>query len=123
MAVFEVDTYVVAQSLLDKHEKVVKRIFDYGQRHLDISKYVKSLRLFRQGVGGDPVGKVVLITEFASLSEMEKFYYLLSKDADWLKIKKQWKSVIDLKTMHVSLWKDQLRDLWVEDSESPSGRQ
>ena len=84
------------------------------KRHPNISRYVKSLRVFRQGIGGDLIGRMVIITEFQSLTEMEEFYELLNKDEEWTKIKKEWASVIDMSTMQVSLWNDRLGDLWIE---------
>jgi hypothetical protein len=114
MAVFEVDSYVLTENSQMKHEKIVQKIFDYGKKHPEVSKYVKSLRFFRQGIGGEPVGRFVLMTEFECLSNMEKFYTLLNKDEQWQRIKKDWASVIDSKTMNVSLWNDRLRNRWVE---------
>lgn len=112
MAVFEVDTWLMCKGKRKEQEVIMKEIFEYGKKHLEISKYVKSLRFFRQGIGGNPVGRFVLITEFESLADMERFYNLLEKDAEWLKIKERWISLIDLNTMNVSLWNDQLRDFW-----------
>ncbi|MEM3731369.1 MAG: hypothetical protein QW667_05090 [Candidatus Bathyarchaeia archaeon] len=114
MAVFEIETWLVREGKLKEQESIMKNIFEYGKRHPEISKYVKSLRFFRQGIGGKPVGRFVLITEFESLADMEKFYKLLQKDAEWLKIKEKWMSIINLNSMHVSLWNDQLRNLWIE---------
>lgn len=92
----------------------MREIFEYGKRHPETSSYVKSLRFSRQGIGGSPVGKFVLITEFESLADMEKFYSFLEKDEEWLKIKEKLSSIMDVNTMHVALWNDQLRDLWME---------
>jgi len=114
MAVFEVNTYVVIHGKESEHELILKEIFDYGRKHPEISKHVKSLRVFRQGVGGSPIGRFVLMTEFENLCEMEVFYTKLNKDKDWLKIREKWISVIDLGSMYVSLWIDRLRDFWVE---------
>lgn len=114
MAIYEVDSWVVCKGKRKEQEEIMKEIFEYGQKHPETSAYVKSLRFFRQGIGGSPVGRFVLITEFESLADMEKFYGILEKDEEWLKIKKKWSSVIDDNTMHVALWNDQLRNLWVE---------
>jgi hypothetical protein len=114
VAVFEVDSYVIIQGKEDEHERVLRKIFEYGKKHPDISKYVKSLRVFRQGIGGDPVGRIMMITEFQSLTDMEKFYELLNRDREWIRKRKEWASVIDMNTMRVNLWNDRLRDLWIE---------
>jgi len=114
MAIFEVDSWIVCKGKQKEQEEIMREVFNYGKKHPEISKYVKSLRFFRQGIGGTPVGRYVLITEFKSLAEMEKFYSILEKDEEWLKIKKKWDSIIDLKTMNVALWSDKVRELWVE---------
>ena len=114
MAVFEIETYVVYPEKAEEHKLILKEIFDYGKRHPDISKHVKSLRVFKQGIGGNPLGSFVLVTEFESLSEMEAFYGKLKKDKEWQEIAEKWAKVIDLKTMHISIWNDVLRELWVE---------
>lgn len=114
MAIFEIDMWVVYKGKRKEQEEIMKEIFEYGKKHPEASSNMKSLRFFRQGIGGSPVGRFVLITEFESLADMEKFYSILEKDEEWLKIKKKWSSVIDLNTMHVAVWNDQLRDLWVE---------
>jgi hypothetical protein len=114
MAVFEIETYVVYPEKVEEHELVLKEIFNYGKMHPDVSRHVKSLRVFKQGIGGDPVGSFVLVTEFESLSEIETFYAKLKKDKEWQEIAKKWAKVIDLKSMHISIWNDMCRELWIE---------
>ena len=89
----------------------MKEIFEYGKKHYEAADYVKSLRFFQQGIGGSPVGKFVLITEFESLTDLGKFYKILDKNEEWLKIKKKWSSVVDPDTLQVALWNDKLREL------------
>jgi hypothetical protein len=114
MTIFEVDSWVACRGRRKEQEAIMREIFEYGKTHPETSSYVKSLRFFRQCIGGSPVGRFVLITEFESLAEMEKFYSILDKDSEWQRIKEKWSSVIDLNTMHVAIWNDQLRKLWVE---------
>jgi len=57
-----------------ENNEVVEKILHFGEKHPKISKHVKSLRYFKQGIGGKPFGKRVLITEFARLTEMDKFF-------------------------------------------------
>lgn len=106
MVIFEVETWLLREGKNQRTEATMKEIFEYGKKHPEISRYVKSLRFFRQGIGGKPVGRFVLITEFESLADMERFYKLLEKDTDWLKIKEKWLSVIDSNSMNGSLWND-----------------
>lgn len=114
MAVFELDMWVVSQGKRNEQELIMKEIFEYGSKHPEVSAHVKCLRFFRQGIGGTPVGRFVLMTEFESMAAMERFYSIIEKDEEWLAIKKRWSSVVDMNTMHVVLWNDQLRDLWKE---------
>lgn len=114
MAVFLVDTWVVCKGKGEEQEQIMREIFEYGNKHPEASQYVRSLRFFRQGIGGNPVGRLVLITEFKNLAEMERFFSLLGKDEEWRRIKEKWASVIDPNTMQNALWNDRLRDLWVE---------
>jgi len=106
VAIFEVDVWVVCKGKWQEQEVIMKWVFEYGKKHPGASASVKSLRFFRQGIGGSPVGKFVLITGFESLADMEKFYSILEKDEEWLKVKKKGVSGVDLKTMNVAIWND-----------------
>lgn len=114
MAIFLLDTWVPLKGKEKDNEEVVKKILQYGAKHLDIAKHVKSLRCFKQSVGGKPPGKYVLITEFLNLAEMEKFFVKLGEEAEWQKIRQEWNEVIDPSTVETQLWNDQHRELWTE---------
>jgi len=93
---------------------VVNKILQYGTKHPDISKYVKSLRYFKHGIGGKPPGRRVLITEFSSLSDMENFFERLKNEVEWQKLKQKWADVMEQTTVETLLWTDQHRELWTE---------
>ena len=93
---------------------MVNKILQYGTKHPDISKHVKSLRYFKHGIGGKPPGRRVLITEFASLSDMDTFFNKLRKETEWQKIMQDWTDVMEQTTVETLLWSDQHRELWTE---------
>jgi len=81
MAVFLLDMWTVAKGKEAENEEVVRQILQYGGTHPETFNLVKSLRCFRQSIGGKPPGKFVLVTEFASLHDMEDFSKRLGKTA------------------------------------------
>ena len=68
------DMWTVAKGKEVENEEVVRQILQYGGNHPEAFSLVKSLRCFRQSLGGKPPGKFVLVTEFASLHDMEEFF-------------------------------------------------
>lgn len=114
MAIFLLDTWVPVKGKEKENEEVVKRVLQYGAEHPDISKYVKSLRYFKQSIGGKPPGRRVLITEFASLRDMDKFFNKLGKETKWQEIIQEWRDVMEQTTVETLLWNDQHRKLWTE---------
>jgi len=114
LAIFLLDTWVPAKGKEKENEEVVRKILQYGATHADISKYVKSLRYFRHGIGGRPPGKRVLMTEFASLSDMDIFFDKLGKETEWQEIIQEWRDVMEQTTLETLLWNDQHRKLWTE---------
>jgi hypothetical protein len=114
LAIFLLDTWVPAKGKEKENEEVAKKILQYGATHADISKNVKSLRYFRHGIGGSPPGRRVLITEFASLSDMDTFFKKLGKETEWREIIQEWRDVTEQTTTETLLWNDQHRKLWTE---------
>lgn len=114
LSIFLIDTWVHVKGKRKENEEVVKKILQYGARHPDISKYVESLRYFKHSIGGKPAGRRVLITEFTSLTDMDRFFNKLRKEKEWQKIAQEWAEVMDSSTVESQLWNDQFRNLWVE---------
>jgi hypothetical protein len=106
--------WVPAKDKEKENEQIVKKILQYGSKHPNISKYVKSLRYFKQGIGGKPPGRRVLITEFATLSDMETFFKKLQNEMEWQRLRQEWTDVMDKNTVETMLWNDQERELWIE---------
>lgn len=114
MAVFLIDTWVPFKNRDEGNERIVKRILQYGAKHPEVSKYVMSLRYFKQSIGGNPPGRRVLITEFKSLSDMDAFFKEIQNEPEWQKISHEWKNVMDQTTVETMIWNDQHRKLWTE---------
>ena len=74
MAIFLLDMWMSLKGKRKENDEVVEKILQFGEKHPKISKHVKSLRYFKQGIGGKPAGRRVLITEFASLTEMDRLF-------------------------------------------------
>ena len=114
MGIFLVDTWVPARGKEKENEEVVKKILQYGAKHSEVSKCVKSLRCFKQSIGGKPPGRWVLVTEFKSLSDMDAFFNDIQNDPEWQKISLEWKDVMDQATVETMIWNDHSRKLWTE---------
>jgi hypothetical protein len=114
LAVFLIDSWVPVKGGDEENERIVKEILQYGAKHPGISKYVISLRYFKQSIGGKPPGRRVLITEFKSLADMEAFFKEIRNEPEWQKIYYEWQNVIDQTTVETVIWNDQHRKLWIE---------
>jgi hypothetical protein len=114
MAVFLLDMWTVAKGKEAENEEVVRQILQYGGTHPEAFNLVKSLRCFRQSIGGKPPGKFVLVTEFASLHDMEEFFKKIREDSEWRKIERKWRSVMEQAFSESLLWVDAFRELWTE---------
>lgn len=114
MAVFLIDMWTVVRGKEAENEEVVQQVLQYGNKHPEAFKPVKSLRCFRQSIGGKPPGKIVLVTEFASLHEMEEFFKKIREDSEWRKIERKWKGVMEHAFSESLLWVDVFRELWKE---------
>lgn len=114
MAIFLLDTWVPEKGKENENEQIVKKILQYGAKHPEVFKYVRSLRYFRQSIGGTPPGRRVLITEFNSLSDMDTFFREVQKDPEWQKISLEWKDVMDQTTVETMVWNALNRELWTE---------
>ncbi len=114
MAFFLLDMWTVIKGKEAENEDVVRQILQYGTKHSEAFKLVKSLRCFRQSIGGKPPGKFVLVTEFASLHDMEEFFKKIKEDGEWRRIERKWKDVMDPASSESLLWTDAFRELWTE---------
>jgi hypothetical protein len=114
MAVFLLDTWTVVKGKEMDNEEVVKQILQYSSKHPEAFKLVKSLRCFRQSIGGKPPGRFVLVTEFESLYAMEEFFKKIKGDSEWRKIERKWKEVMDSTSIESLLWADAFREFWKE---------
>jgi hypothetical protein len=114
LAVFLIDSWVPVKGKDEENERIVKEILQYGARHPEASKYVMSLRYFKQSIGGKPPGRRVLITEFKDLSDMEAFFKEIRNEPEWQKISREWRNVMDQTTVETMIWNDQHRKLWME---------
>jgi len=114
MAVFLLDMWTVAKGKEAENEEVVRQILQYGGTHPEAFNLVKSLRCFKQSIGGKPPGKFVLVTEFASLHDMEEFFKRIKDDSEWRKIERKWRSVMEQAFSESLLWTDVFRELWTE---------
>ena len=74
MVIFLLDMWMPLKGKRKENDEVAEKILRFGEKHPKTSKHVKSLRYFKHGIGGKPAGRRVLITEFASLTEMDRLF-------------------------------------------------
>ncbi|MEM1564338.1 MAG: hypothetical protein QW161_06685 [Candidatus Bathyarchaeia archaeon] len=114
MAFFLLDMWTAVKGKEAENENVLKQILQYGSKNQETFKLVKSMRCFRQSLGGKPPGKFILVTEFESLHDMEEFFKKIKEDNEWRKIERKWRDVIDQASSESLLWTDILREFWRE---------
>lgn len=61
MAIFLLDMWMSLKGKRKENYEVVEKILQFGEKHPKISKHVKSVRYFKQGIGGKSAGARVLI--------------------------------------------------------------
>ncbi|MEM2366766.1 MAG: hypothetical protein QXQ50_00840 [Candidatus Bathyarchaeia archaeon] len=114
MAIFLLDMWTVVKGKEAENEDIVKQILQYGSKHPETFKLIRSLRCFRQSIGGKPPGKYVLMHEFADLHDMEEFFKKIKEDNEWRKIERKWRDAIEQASLESLLWTDAFRELWKE---------
>ena len=118
MAIFEVESWLVAEGKQEEHDVEMRRWLTWVKAHRDLFPEWKSLRYFNKYVAGEDAGRYVVIWEYESLSDLEQ-YKTRRKDyegpyAEYKENDPYYKGVFIHSRMGYEFWKDVERELWIE---------
>lgn len=118
MAVFEVESWLVAEGKDHEHEVAMRRWLAWVKEHRDLFPEWKSVRYFERHIAGDNSGRHLIMWEYENLASFEA-YKARRKDyegpyKEYKENDPYYKGVFIHSRMTVEFWKDRERDLWIE---------
>ncbi len=118
MAIFEMESWYVAEGKEEEHEKAMRGWLKWVSGHRDLFREWKSVRYFYKKVAGDASGRHFVIWEYDSLAAFEAYK---KRRADYKGPYEEYKKndpyymgVFDHRGMQVEFWEDLERELWIE---------
>lgn len=118
MAVFEMESWFVAEGKEKEHALAMRDWFQWVNDHRELFGEWKSVRYFEKTVAGEESGRHFLIWEYDSMAAFETYK---KRRADYTGPYEEYKkhdpyyqSVFNHSGMKVEFWKDNDRDLWIE---------
>jgi hypothetical protein len=118
MAVFEMESWVVAEGKAKEHDEWMRRWLKWVREHRELFKEWKSVRYFVRQVAGRESGRHFVLWEYDSLADFEAYK---KRRGDYRGVYSEYKlndpyhqDVFVHSTMEVEFWHDQERDLWIE---------
>ena len=118
MAVFEVESWKVAEGKEAKHDRAMRRSLQWVNDHRELFGEWKSVRYFRKEIAGESSGRHFVMWEYDSLADFEA-YKARRGDyqgayAEYKENDPYYQEVFDHGDMRVEVWNDIDRDLWIE---------
>ena len=118
MAVFEMESWTVAEGKEQEHDESMRRWLQWVRTHRELFREWKSVRYFVKTVAGNESGRRFVIWEYDSLADFEAYkkrrgdYH--GAYAEYRKNDPYHQDVFVHATMGGEFWRDQDRDLWIE---------
>ncbi len=118
MAVFEVESWKVAEGKEAEHDRAMRRWLQWVNDHRELFGEWKSVRYFRKEIAGESSGRHFVMWEYDSLADFEA-YKARRGDyqgayAEYKENDPYYQEVFDHGDMRVEVWNDIDRDLWIE---------
>ncbi len=118
MAVFEVESWKVAEGKQEEHDDAMRRWLRWVNEHRELFREWKSVRYFVKEIAGESSGRHFVVWEYESLAAFEA-YKARRGDyqgpyAEYKENDPYYQEVFDHSDMRVEVWKDIDRDLWIE---------
>jgi len=118
MAIFEVESWLVAEGKDREHDAEMRRWLSWVNKHRDLFREWKSVRYFVKSIAGEESGRHFVMWEYDSLAAFEAYK---KKRGDYQGPYKEYKEndpyykgVFSHNTMRVEVWHDSERELWIE---------
>jgi hypothetical protein len=83
MTIFLIDTYVIKPDKLSEFRAFLKKYIEWEKKRLDLTKEVKSHKIFSHMIGGK-WGGYVEMWEVENLADLEKFMTRAMQDEEFL---------------------------------------
>jgi len=116
--IFEVESWKVAEGKEEEHKTLMRKWLQYVNDHRELFPEWKSVRYFVKDIAGKESERHMVIWEYESLSDFEKYK---KRRADYPGPYEEYKEndpyhkgVFNHQTMQVEIWKDLERELWIE---------
>ena len=118
MAVFEVESWLIAEGKEQEHEKAMHGWLKWVNDHRDLFKEWKSVRFFVKTIAGEESDRHFIMWEYDSLADFEAYKKRRGNYegpyAEYKKNDPYYTDVFNHGTMRVEVWKDLERDLWIQ---------
>lgn len=118
MAVFEVESWKIAEGKEEKHKKALRQWLKWVRDHRELFKEWKSVRYFVKKVAGEETGRYFIMWEYDSLANYEVYK---KRRADYKGPYEEYKKndpyymgLFIHSDMRMEFWEDRERDLWIE---------
>jgi hypothetical protein len=120
MAVFEMESWHVAENKEKEHKEALRTWLKWVNEHRELFKEWKSVRYFVKYIAGEESDRHFIIWEYDSLADFEAYKKRRADYkgpyAEYKKADPYYQGVFDHSGMKIEIWKDIERDLWIEDS-------
>ena len=118
MAIFEAESWFIAEGKQKEHDEEMHRWFKWVNEHQALFPEWKSVRYFEKHAAGDDSGRRMMIWEYDNFGDYEK-YKTRRKDyegpyKEYKENDPYYKGVFIHSRMRVEFWKDLERKLWIE---------
>jgi hypothetical protein len=118
MAVFEVESWLVADGKEQLHDEWMRRWLKWVREHRELFKEWKSVRYFVKYVAGAESGRHFIMWEYESLADFEAYKKrrgdYQGEYAEYKKNDPYHHGVFNHSTMGVEIWNDKERELWID---------
>jgi hypothetical protein len=122
MAVFEMESWFVAHGKEKQHDDAMRGWLTWVRAHRTLFGEWKSVRYFVKQVAGDDSHRHFLLWEYDSLAAYEAYKKRRADYAgpyvEYKKVDPYHMDVFDHSRMGLEFWRDQERDLWIEEAVS-----
>ena len=118
MAIFEMESWLVAERKETEHQEAMRDWLKWIGEHRGLFKEWKSVRYFSKYIAGEETERHFVIWEYDSLADFEGYKKRRAKYegpyAEYKKHDPYYKGVFVHTGMRVEVWKDMERDLWIQ---------
>lgn len=118
MAVFEVESWRVAEGKAEEHEMWMRRWLEWVNGHMELFPEWKSVRYFVKTIAGDESERHVVVWEYESLAAFEAYKERRGEYEgpyeEYRRNDPYHQGVFDHRSMRVEVWRDLERGLWIE---------